>query len=163
MPSKQVTIQGVMTWDEASSPPLGIWGGSPVPMPTPPIQLPTPPLGIWGGSPVPMPTPPIHLTPPNIWGGSPVPMPTPPIYLPPLGIWGGGNQPFPTPPIYQPGSPGGAGSPPNVAPPAANVPMLMAVMWVPGQGYMWVPISMQSPVPPDEPPEVTHHEGTLER
>jgi hypothetical protein len=140
MPSKQVTIQGVMTWDEASSPPLGIWGGSPVPMPTPPIHLPTPPLGIWGGGNVPMPTPPIYLP------------------QPPLGIWGGGNQPFPTPPIYQPGSPGGAGSPPNVAPPAANVPMLMAVMWVPGQGYVWVPISVPSP----EPPEVIHHEDAPE-
>jgi hypothetical protein len=142
MPSKQVTIQGVMTWDEASNPP-GIWGGGNVPMPTPPIHLPTPPLGIWGG------------------GNMPVP--TPPIALPPLGIWGGGNQPFPTPPIYMPGSPGGAGSPPNVAPPAAGVPTMMVVMFVPGYGYMLVPISVPSPVPPEEPPEVEHHEGILDR
>jgi hypothetical protein len=102
-------------------PPLGIWGGAPLPTPTPPIYYPPypstgpgfpthpiapggPPLGIWGGPPLypdqglpgwqPRPSHPIAPggRPPGIWGG-------PPLY-PDQGL--PGPQPIPTPPIYLP-------------------------------------------------------------
>lgn len=97
-----------------AQPPLGIWGGGNVPMPTPPIHLgpggePLPPQ--IGGGPV---------YPPGIWGPND-PRPTPPIYLPPvqpggppLVIWGP-NDPRPTPPIHLPPAP------PDVEPPPPDM------------------------------------------
>jgi hypothetical protein len=89
-------------------PPLGIWGpignypdaGFPGPQPGGPV-------GIWGGSNTPFPTPPIYIpiTPPPESGLSP----EHPIYIPvqpPLGIWGP-TDPRPTNPIVNPGDPGG--------------------------------------------------------
>jgi hypothetical protein len=115
-------------------PPLGIWGGGNVPMPTPPIYYPPAggsPPGIWpspghpahpiapGGPPPgiwPSPGHPAHPIapggpPPGYWGG--VAPPHPDQGLPggggemPPGIWGGGNVPYPTPPIYLPIGDGG--------------------------------------------------------
>jgi len=59
------------------------WGGD---TGTPPVggypSLPAPPLGIWGGGNVPMPTPPIYITiPPGVIEGEP-PRPAHPIWLP---------------------------------------------------------------------------------
>ena len=61
------------------------------------------PPGIWGGAPVPTPTPPIYIpiTPPPDSGLSP----EHPIYIPvqpPPGIWGGGNMPIVGHPIRLP-------------------------------------------------------------
>jgi len=98
------TTQNVVLVGEASLTGLGVGGG---PMPGGPGR-PEPPLGIWGGGGVPMPSPPIHLGP----GGEPLPpqIGGGPVYPP--GIWGGGNQPFPTPPIHLP--PVNPGDPPLV-------------------------------------------------
>jgi hypothetical protein len=70
-------------------------------IPTHPIVIPQPPLGIWGGGNVPMPTPPIYLpptggsVPPGYWGGIAPPLPTHPIAP-------GGAPPSPTHPIVLP-------------------------------------------------------------
>jgi len=145
MPAIPVTIIGTMTYTGlevgggplpggggAPQPPLGIWGGAPLPVPTPPIYYPPaqPPLGTWGGGNVPYPTPPIYLPPA---GGA----------QPPLGIWGGGNVPYPTPPIYFP--------PPEepTAPPSGG-----EGKWgyVPGLGWVWVPAGEgDKPHPPQQP------------
>jgi len=122
MPTKQVTIQGIMTWEEG---PLGFWGGSPVPHPghdLPPV------LGIW-----PSPGHPAHPiapggAPPGFWGGSPLPWPSHPIAPggPPPGIW-----PSPGHPAH-PIAPGGP--PPGI--------------W-PSPGHPAHPIVLP-PIPPDE-------------
>ena len=177
MPTRQVTIQGVMTWDEGGT---GIWGPTD---PRPGYGLPEPPPRIWGGGNVPMPTPPIHLgpggevggppgiwgptdprpgyglpgQPPRIWGGGNVPMPTPPIHLGPggevggpPGIWG------PTDPRPGYGLPGGQPGGGSVSPPAAGVPIHGSMTWVPGYGYVFVPDGAK-PEPPDgERPKVDH-------
>src|SRR5215831_11142118 len=140
MPSVPVTIVGVLTYSgdadrPPGSPPLGIWGGAPLPVPTPPIYYPggPPPLGIWGG-------------------GN-VPYPTPPIYYPPLGTWGGGNVPYPTPPIYFP-PPSPPEKPPE--PPASGgggqwhyVPGLGWVFYA--EGGKWVFVGGDKPQPPSVP------------
>src|SRR4030095_10963989 len=108
MPTRQVTIQGVMTWDDP---------GVNVPVfPTHPIAPGGPPPGIWPGPG--RPDQGLPGQPPGIWTrpGNPahpiyhppgvnVPVfPTHPIVpggLPP-GIWGGGGEGFPTPPIFLP-------------------------------------------------------------
>jgi len=167
MPSVPVTIVGVLTYSgdadrPPGSPPLGIWGGAPLPVPTPPIYYPPaqPPLGIWGGGNVPYPTPPIYLPPAGggppplgIWGGGNVPYPTPPIYYPPLGTWGGGNVPYPTPPIYFP-PPSPPEKPPE--PPASGgggqwhyVPGLGWVFYA--EGGKWVFVGGDKPQPPSVP------------
>jgi hypothetical protein len=114
-----VSFTGVMWYPDLSvgggpmpgGPPLGIWGGGNVPVPTPPIYYPPAPVdpgyghpiappGFWPGTPPPRPQP----QPPGIWGGGNVPMPTPPIYYPPsppLGIWGP-TDPRPSHPIVLP-------------------------------------------------------------
>src|SRR5215831_8973228 len=79
-------------------------GGQPG-FPTHPIYLPgqpahpivEPPLGIWGGAPIPVPTPPIYYPPqqPPTGGGG---RPEHPIYQPP--VISGPPGPWPTPPIY---------------------------------------------------------------
>jgi hypothetical protein len=74
MPGRPVVFIG-----EMYDPSLTIGGG--------PVMPPAQPPGIWGGAPLPVPTPPIYyppVQPPGIWGGGNVPMPTPPIYLPPV-------------------------------------------------------------------------------
>ena len=150
MPTRQVTIQGVMTWDEPASVPPGIWGPTD-PRPTPPIHIPSPPLGIWGPG-DPRPTPPIHLGPggeiggPPVIGGGPIyppgiwgptdPRPGYGLPGPPLVIWGPPG-PWPTPPIHlPPDRPGGGGS---VQPPAAGVPIHGTMTFVPGYGYVFMP------------------------
>jgi hypothetical protein len=150
-PSRQVTIQGVMTWEDSGvnvpvfpthpiapgGPPLGIWGGAPLPTPTPPIYYPQPPLGIWGGAPLPTPTPPIYFPP-----GVNVPVfPTHPIAPggPPPGYWGGAPLPTPTPPIY--------------FPPGVNVPVFPTHPIAPGGPPYWGGVPTHPIViPPDQPP-----------
>jgi hypothetical protein len=134
-----VTIQGIISFSDLSvgggpmpgGPPLGIWGGGNVPMPSPPIaNVPgapgyQPPLGIWGPG----------QMPPGFWGGGMGPgvRPQPPGG-PPLGTWGGvappyvdiggpGPQPTPTPPIYfpPPGSSPPLGTWGGVAPPYVDI------------------------------------------
>jgi hypothetical protein len=132
-----VTFQGILFFSDVGigggpivpgGPPLGIWGGGNVPMPTPPIaNVPgapgyQPPLGIWGPG----------QMPPGFWGGGMGPgvKPQPPGQ-PPLGFWGGrppeyvdiggpGPQPRPEHPIYfpPPGSqpPLGIWGPPDMPP-----------------------------------------------
>jgi len=90
--------------------------------PQPPAK---PPLGIWGGGNVPMPTPPIYIPPaggggqpPGIWGPLPG-FPTHPIVLPP------GTLPdHPEHPIVIPPDPGVPGVPahPIVLPPPGSPP-----------------------------------------
>lgn len=117
MPSRQVTIHGVMTWDD-----LGFWGGSPPPypdqglpgqppypsqgpgFPTHPIAPGGPPLGTWGG------VAPPWVSHPIAPGGSPG-YPSHPIYYPPYPSQGPG---FPTHPIVVP-------PPPSTEPPVEGV------------------------------------------
>lgn len=103
MPTRQVHIVGLMTWDEPSAgvptPPIyyppGIWGPTD---PRPGWGLPGPPPVI-SGPPGPWPSPPIHLpAPPPIISGPPGPWPSPPIHLPPTAPPGA----HPMPPIYYP-------------------------------------------------------------
>lgn len=116
MPSKQVTFQGILTWDEGAQPPVG--------QPEHPIYLP-PQISGGPGSLPPFPSPPIYYPPqgggrpehpiyypPQISGGpgSLPPYPSPPIYNPP-GIWG--------PPQMPPGFWGG-GMGPGVRPPSSG-------------------------------------------
>ena len=160
MPSKPMTIQGVMTWDDETG------GGTPG-VPTHPIYDPP---HIWGPT-DPRPTPPIVIIPPDAVGpGVPthpiyIPVypahpivippdaiapgvPTHPIYLPPI-IWGP-NDPRPTPPIVIPPDTIGPGVPTHPIylpvhpggtplPPAANVPIHGSMIWREGQGWVFVP------------------------
>jgi hypothetical protein len=130
-----VTITGVMVYSGLEvgggpmpgGPPLSIWGGAPLPVPTPPIYYP-PPVGIW-----PSPGHPAHPIapggpPPGIWGGGNVPMPTPPIYYPPV---------FPAHPIVPPGESSGE------EPPGGGW------VWSPIYGWVWQPVgSGGKPKPP---------------
>src|SRR5215472_12419429 len=151
------TTQNVVLVGEASLTGLEVGGG---PMPGGPGR---PPLGIWGGGGVPMPTPPIHLgpggepLPPQVGGGPIYPgMPAHPIVLPsvhgepgvpahpivippgpPLGIWGGAPLPVPTPPIHLPGPPPDVSpAPPDmvVKPPPADGGWAYVSTWG-GWGY----------------------------
>ena len=175
MPSKQVTIQGVLTWEEGSLPgePPSIW-----PSPGHPAHpiAPTPP-GIWGGGNVPMPSPPIYLPPGSLGPGVPahpivIPTPPPPGIWPspghpahpiqpvppgqPPGIWGPPG-PWPTPPIHLPptGGDGGGGQPPGVWPPGSGIDMLSQpisgggyiIGWHPALGYVWMPLGGASGPP----------------
>jgi hypothetical protein len=97
-------------------PPLGIWGGAPIPWPTPPIYYPPPPLGIWGGAPIPWPTPPIYY-PPAAPGAPTFPIWGPPGFNPPgagypPGIWAGPIV-IPTPPPTEPPAEGAKPPPPE--------------------------------------------------
>jgi hypothetical protein len=109
MPTRQVTIQGYMTWDEPGvnipvfpSNPIAPGGTTPpwgIPLPPGQGGVPTHPIynppSIWPNPG--QPTHPIAGQPPNIW---PSPgQPTHPIYNPPFPSQGPG---FPTPPIYYP-------------------------------------------------------------
>jgi hypothetical protein len=115
MPSKQVTIQGVMTWEGSGGP------GDGGEHPAHPIMGP----GI--------PTHPIAGPPPGIW---PSPgTPTHPIAGPPPGIWPSPGTP--THPIVIPPE-----APPPldmVAPPAVNVPVEYTLMFSPTYGYVLIP------------------------
>ena len=105
-------------------PPLGTWGGSGQPFPTPPIYMPAPPLGTWGGSGQPFPG--YGLPGPQPGG----PRPEHPIYYP-IGIWGGAGEPFP-----------GWGLPPEGAPPKPDEPPKDEDgqwRWVPPYGWVWDP------------------------
>jgi hypothetical protein len=153
MATKQVLIVGTMTWDEGAD------SGN---VPAHPIVLPpAQPPGIWGGAPLPVPTPPIYYPPvfpahpiapggppPGIWGpptiGHHPAHPIAPGGLPP-GIWGGGNVPMPTPPIY---------FPPTMpeAPPGGDGGGRWA--YSPLYGWVWVPVGGgDKPHPPSGPPE----------
>jgi hypothetical protein len=170
MGSRQVTIQGVMTWEDA---------GAPV-FPTHPIAPGGPPLGIWGGAPLPTPTPPIYYPPGvnvpvfpthpiapggpplGIWGGAPLPVPTPPIYYPPSG---GGQPPypstgpgFPTHPIAPGGPPPEVGwTPPGTLPSHPISGGGYVIGWHPYFGYVVIPIGgAPPPSSGGAPPEVSH-------
>lgn len=97
MAGKAVVLQGMVSINgadpvpmtfrgEAYDPNLSV-GGGPV----------LPPLGIWGGAPIPWPTPPIYY-PPGIWGPND-PRPSHPIVIIPPGAIGPG---VPTHPIVLP-------------------------------------------------------------
>lgn len=145
--------------------PPGIWGPTD---PRPGWGLPGQPPGIWGGGNQPFPTPPIHLppgvgsgNPPIIWGGGNVPMPTPPIHLGPggevggpPGIWGPND---PRPGWGLPDTPDKPNLPPGGTPipPSVGVPIEGYVVFVPGQGWVFVPKPggggvIGAPKPPDE-------------
>jgi hypothetical protein len=155
-------------------PPLGIWGGGNVPMPTPPIFLPggEAPPGYWGGVAPPLPTHPIAPggAPPGYWGGVAPPYPSHPIApggQPPYPSQGPG---FPTHPI----APGGGGQPPTpshpIFLPPTSPPQPPAEVWpplpperpepkegyylayVPGLGkWVYIPVDTTKPVPVPEP------------
>lgn len=187
MPSRQVTIQGVMTWDEpVPAHPIVIPPGSIAPgVPTHPIVLPPPipahpiiipPDAISPGVPAhPIVLPPYYpahpiIIPPDaispgvpahpiyipdpplgIWGGGNVPMPTPPIHIPP-GIWGPGSG-FPTPPINLPPPvnlpPGGA-----PVPPAVGVSVPGNMVFVENLGWIFIPDSVAGGPKPAHPIEL---------
>ena len=115
------TTQNVVLVGEASLTGLEVGGG---PMPGGPGR---PPLGIWGGGGVPMPTPPIHLgpggepLPPQVGGGPIYPgMPAHPIVLPPPN---GGAPGVPAHPIViPPGQPGYPAHPIVIPPGQPGVP-----------------------------------------
>ena len=109
-------------------------------MVTPPIYYPP---GIWGGAPLPWPTPPIAPG-----GGPSHPIVLPPVDpgFPPLTIWGP-TDPRPTHPIVLPPTDGQPPKPPEGLPPGAVWPPQYLVVWVPGQGYKIVPIEH----PPEHP------------
>lgn len=161
--------------------PPGIWGGAPIPWPTPPIYYPP---GIWGPN-DPRPGWGLPGTPPGIWGGAPIPWPTPPIYYPP-GIWGPtdprpgwglpGNQPgiwpgpgplpYPEHPIAPGGPPPGiwGGAPVPVPTPPIHIPPPVDPpnvadggrwVWHPVYGWVWYPVGGGGkPHPPQGPGEL---------
>jgi hypothetical protein len=151
MPSKQVTFQGVLTWDDATQPPVeppvGIWPG---PRPSHPIMLPGMPGWGSGG-----PRPPVDpgYSPPwaQVPGGQPPypstgpGFPTHPIQLPP---WAGGWQPHPDNTLPGP-------QPPWPQPPQ---PVYPAHPWVPPSGSEGPPVAGWPSVPgnwpslPGQPP-----------
>jgi hypothetical protein len=180
MPTRQVTIQGLMTWEDAAPP--GIWPGPGVPtppifyppgpsqgpgFPTHPIAPGGPPPGVWPGPG--QPTPPIYYPPgpsqgpgfpthpiapggppPGIWPGPGVP--TPPIFYPP-GIWGPGSG-FPTPPIAPGGPPPGIWPGPGQPTPPIFYP---PGIW-PSPGYPAHPIAPGGPPPgPSQGPGFPTH------
>jgi hypothetical protein len=117
MPTYTCVINGTITIPDlpgSGQPPLGIWGGGNVPMPTPPIAPGGPGLGFWGGVAPPVVSHPIApggggggSSPPGYWGGVAPPLPTHPIAPgggggSPPGYWGGVAPPFPAHPIYLP-------------------------------------------------------------
>jgi hypothetical protein len=170
MATKQVLIVGTMTWDEGAD------SGN---VPAHPIVLPpAQPPGIWGGAPLPVPTPPIYY--PPVFPAHPIAppgsgnVPMPPIYYPPV---------FPAHPIAPPGPPLGIWGPPTIGhhpahpiapggpgePPASSGGHWEWV-WTPGGGWSpgWVPGDKPTPppggggTPPEAPvdpnaPVVTPH------
>ena len=153
MPTRQVTIIGLMTWDDSSEPPkppLGIWG------PTDP--RPTFPIAGWDpihGTFPPFNPPPVSRPPwrPEVpgspaWGQphpdhpiSGIPGISLPIFLP--GMPGWGEWP-PKPPTEQP--PGMAGQLPASDPSGSG----WVFGFVPGYGWMWAFVPAKPPV--TEPP-----------
>ena len=167
MPTRQVTIIGIMSWEDAPTTP-------PSPgVPTHPIMLPGMPG--WGDPhpahpiviPPQQPQPPNQgahpehpiYNPPGIWG-PPGPWPTPPIagipglpgYNPPL--WPGypGQPPYPAHPIVLPDPP--VQLPPGGVPmpPAAGVPIEGKLVWIPGRGYVFIPNTGKPETPPEPEP-----------
>jgi hypothetical protein len=165
MPTKQVTIMGVMTWDDPApsvpvypthpiapgGPPPGIW---PSPgHPAHPIAPGGPPVGIWPSPGVP--THPIAGPPPGIWpspghpahpiapGGQPphVDNTLPPV----LGIWpdpGVPSHPIVLPPQW---------APPGSAPiqPIAGIPVGDHFLAFNVPGYGWVLVYVGGELKPD--------------
>jgi hypothetical protein len=142
MPSKQVTIMGVMTWEGegGGSGDSGLHPSHPIMgpgIPTHPIA--GPPPGIWPSPGVP--THPIVIPPDAIAPG----VPTHPIVLPgdpthPIVIPG-----TPTHPIVIPPS-GGV-----VVPPAVGVPTEYLMYFSPTYGYVLVPQGSGPAMPPAPP------------
>jgi hypothetical protein len=147
MPTFDAIITGKITLPEVSTgplppgtePPLGIWGGGNVPMPTPPIYIPVPPPTEEGGA---KPEHPIYIP---IYPSHPIVIPTPPvsgahpehpIALPPL-VW----PPLPAHPIAPGGPPAHPAHPiaPGGSPPG---------IW-PSPGVPTHPIYIPVPQPPE--------------
>jgi hypothetical protein len=123
-----------------AQPPLGIWGGSNQPFPTPPIYMPPggggggrPPLGIWGGGGV--------GNYPD--AGFPGPQPGGPI-----GIWGGGGV-GPYPDHGLPGPQPGGPTYPSQGPGFPTNPIVLPPP--PGTGEGAPPIAVQLPIFPWTP------------
>jgi hypothetical protein len=163
MPTKQVTIQGIMTWDESTSqPPYPSTGPG---FPTNPIAPGGQPPGVWIPA---FPTNPIAPggPPPGIWpspghpshpiapGGERPTHPIAPGGGPP-GIWGG-------PPLYpdqglpgqQPGIWPGPGLPPIVSNPISGGGYIVG--WSPYFGAVFIPVGGAPPAGSGEPPVPTH-------
>jgi hypothetical protein len=163
MPTRQVTIHGVMTWED----PYPSQGPG---FPTPPIYLPPP---VWGGAPPPIPTHPIFYPPYPSQGPG---FPTHPIAPggPPLGIWGGApigpNPPYPdqglpgqppgiwpspgqpTHPIYNPPYPSqGPGFPTHPIAPGGPPPQIWPSPGVPTHPIYYPPYPSQGPGFPTHP------------
>lgn len=161
--------------DAVPQPPLGIWGGGNVPMPSPPIaNVPgapgyQPPLGIWGPNPG-FPTNPIAgipglpgYEPPRpplgIWG-PPGPWVSPPIanvpgapgYVPPLQIWGPGD-PRPNPPIYLPPESGVTPPPRPTNPMLPEMSATYILYYAPSTGQWYALQLPAASAPPTEPPQ----------
>jgi hypothetical protein len=154
-------------------PPLGIWGGGNVPMPTPPIYIPVPPpsgggehpelpiyIPIFPAHPIVIPMPPVSgahpehpiAYPPLVWP----PIPAHPIAGPPPGIWPSPGHPAhpiapggerPSHPIAPGGPPLGIWGGGNV--PMPTPPIYIPVPQPPGAAYPDHPIYW--PVTPSHP------------
>lgn len=144
MPSKMVTIIGMMTWEETAPPGVPGYPAHPIynpGYPAHPIVLPPP--GIGGGPMPPSPGVPTHpiYWPPTIW-----PDPGP---LPPLGGGGGGGGG--TPP------PGGGGTPGTPTHPIVGPGGLYLSYWSPTLGWVLVPVGGGGGQPPTTPPPDQPH------
>jgi hypothetical protein len=161
MPSKQVTLQGVITWDDASQPgfpthpiapggpPPGFWGGVAPPLPTHPIAPGGLPPGFWGGVAPPVATHPIAPggPPPGYWGGVAPPHPDQGLPGVPPGYWGGVAPPHPDQGL--PGQPPGYWG--GVAPPHPTQPISgggYIIGWSPAYGPVLIPLGGASATPP---------------
>ena len=117
-----VTFTGFLTADDP-----GIWGGAPIPSPTPPIFYP-PSISGGPGSLPPSVMPPIYY-PPQIWPNPPGQgggggIPTHPIHYPPVISGGPGSlPPYPMPPIALP--PGGSPTQPIFLPGEPTHPIVL--------------------------------------
>jgi len=136
MPTRQVTIQGVMTWDEGPNYPSQGPG-----FPTHPIAPGgRPPLGIWGGVAPPYPDQGLPGQPPSIW-----PSPGhPDNSLPGQPNYPSQGPGFPTNPI----APGG--QPPSIWPSPGHPSNPISgggyvIGWSPVYGYVWIPLGGANP------------------
>jgi hypothetical protein len=147
MATKQVTIQGIMTWDESAEPPYPSQGPG---FPTHPIAPGGPPPGIW-----PSPGHPSHpiYNPPYPSQGPG--FPTNPIAPggPPPGIWPSPGRPshpivLPPPPLEIWPGPGRPSHPIVLPPPESTPDESWSWGYSPVYGWVVVPPEGGKPVPP---------------